>query len=71
MNQTQPVIVFLTEPKRAREEYGLPWTSEWSARWDYAQRHERGTAGAFVKIGRRIGVYPDRYHEAVRSRASA
>ena len=60
-------IIFLTELDRARE-HGLPWTSVHSARWDFRHRHERGTAAAFVRIGRRVGVYPDRYHELVRER---
>jgi hypothetical protein len=55
-----PIIIFLTELDRARQQ-GLPWTSVDSARWDFRHRHERGTAAAFVRIGRRIGVYPDRY----------
>jgi hypothetical protein len=63
------VIVYLTEPERARE-LGLPWTSEHSARWDYAHRHERGTAKAFVKLGRRIGCYPDIYHALLREQAA-
>jgi hypothetical protein len=63
-----PIIVYLTEPARARE-FGLPWTTEDSARWDYRCRHERGTARAFVRIGKRVGVYPDLYHALLRERA--
>ena len=63
-----PTIVFLTETDRARE-HGLPWTSVHAARWDYRHRVERGTAKAFVKIGKRVGVYPDRYHDLMRERA--
>ena len=66
---TQPIVVYLTELERARE-HGLPWPSIHTARWDFRHRHERGTAAAFVRIGRRIGVYPDRYHELLRGRAS-
>jgi hypothetical protein len=62
-----PTIVYLTEIDRARE-HGLPWISVDSARWDYRHRHDRGTAAAFVKIGKRIGVYPDIYHQLVRDR---
>jgi hypothetical protein len=65
---TTPTIVFLTETQRARE-HGMPWTTIDSARWDYRHRKERGTAAAFVKVGRRIGVYPDVYHSLLRERA--
>jgi hypothetical protein len=67
---TTPTIIYLTEIDRARE-HGLPWTSENAARWDYRQRHERGTAEAFVRIGRRVGVYVDRYHNALRARTAS
>lgn len=67
---TPVVVVFLTEIDRARE-FGLPWTSVHAARWDYRHRHQRGVAEAFVHVGRRIGVYPDRYHELLRARAHA
>jgi hypothetical protein len=63
----QLTIVLITELERARE-HGLPWTSVHSARWDFRHRHARGTSAAFVRIGRRIGVYPDRYHQLVRER---
>ncbi len=63
------VAIYLTEIDRARE-YGLPWISEDAARWDYRCRHERGTAKAFVKIGKRVAGYPDLYHEALSWRAA-
>ena len=66
MNAT---IVFPTEIERARE-HGLPWTSVDTARWDYRHRQERGTARAFVRIGKRVGVNPDLYHSLLRERAA-
>jgi len=68
MATNTPIIVFLTEIDRARE-HGLPWKSVHSARWDYRYRVERGIAAAFVRIGRRVAVYPDVYHECIRGRA--
>jgi hypothetical protein len=58
-------IVYLTEIDRARE-YGLPWRSVDAARWEYRTRHDRGTARAFVRVGRRVAVYPDVYHTIMR-----
>jgi hypothetical protein len=67
---TAPTIVYLTELERARE-HGLPWLSVHAARWDFRHREERGTARAFVRIGKRVGVYPDVYHELLRARTTA
>jgi hypothetical protein len=61
----QHQIIYLTEIDKAQAA-GLPWQSVHAARWDYRHRIERGTAGAFLNIGSRVAVDPDRYHELVR-----
>jgi len=47
---------------------GLPFTTTDSARWCHRQAAERGLAKAFVRIGRRIYVDPELFHELVRLR---
>lgn len=46
---------------------GLPFKSVYAARWDYRNRDERGTQRAYVKVGRRIYIDPERYHKAIRT----
>lgn len=38
-------------------------------RWAWRHRQERGLQDAFVRVGRRVCVLPDRYVIAVRARA--
>lgn len=45
---------------------GLPFETEGSARWAFRKSHETGTSGAFVRLGRRVFVDPDRFHALVR-----
>jgi len=61
-------LIYLTDVEKFAEA-GLPWQSVHAARWDYRHRFERGTADAYVQIGRRVAVDPDAYHRLVRGRS--
>lgn len=63
-------LIPLTRPDRIQAS-GLPFETVDSARWAFRKRHEHGTAEAFVRIGQRIHVDPDRYHELIRQGQAA
>lgn len=58
-------LIPFTQPDRMVAA-GIPFETEHSARWAYRRRHENGLAEAFVRIGRRIYVDRQRFHEVVR-----
>lgn len=58
-------LIPLTKPAELKAE-GVPFETEDSARWAYRRRHENGLAEAFVTIGRRIYLDPEKFHEMVR-----
>ena len=58
-------LIPLNRPEQFQSN-GLPFETEGSARWAYRQRHETGLAAAFVRMGRRVFIDPDRFHELVR-----
>jgi hypothetical protein len=59
-------LIPLTDPDRMLDA-GLPFGTTDSARWCFRTAAERGLAAAFVRIGRRIYVDPDKFHELVRA----
>ena len=63
-------LIPLTKPELGMAA-GLPFETVDQLRWAYRQSAEKGTAAAFVRIGRRIYVDPAKFHELVRSRQSA
>lgn len=63
-------LIPLTDPAAMREA-GLPFSSTDSARWCFRHRVERGVSDAFVRIGSRVYIDPDRFHSLVRSTAAA
>ena len=58
-------LIPLTRPERF-EAAGLPFETEHAARWAFRQAEHNGLSGAFVKIGRRIYIDVDRFHDLVR-----
>ncbi len=58
-------IIPLTRPDRMQAA-GLPWETVDSARWAYRRSHDTGTTEAFIRIGRRVYIDPDRYHALIR-----
>lgn len=48
---------------------GLPFPTTDSARWCHRHAEDRGLADAFIRIGKRIYIDPDRFHELVREAA--
>lgn len=57
-----------TEALRAA---GISYPStEHSWRWLYRQRHERGLAGAFRRVGKRVLVDTEEYVRLVRAQAA-
>jgi hypothetical protein len=59
-------LIPLTKPDRMLAA-GLPFETEYSARWAYRVREQNGTADAFIRIGRRVFIDPERFHAAVRN----
>jgi hypothetical protein len=58
-------LIPLTDPDQMVAN-GLPFKTVHSARWEYRKAKERGTSAAFVRIGGRVYIDPERYHEAIR-----
>lgn len=46
-------------------QHGIHNTTD-SLRWQYRRRQEYGLEEAFIRLGTRIYLDPDRYHELVR-----
>lgn len=46
---------------------GLPFRTEYQARWASRQSSETGMSGAFIRIGRRVFIDPQKFHELARS----
>jgi Rad3-related DNA helicase len=63
-------LIAMTRPDEMKAA-GLPFETTDSARWAHRQRHENGTAGAFIQLGRRWYIDPDRFHALIRSRQAA
>jgi hypothetical protein len=54
----------------ALREQGITYPSTVDGwRWAWRQREERGLSDAFVRIGRRVCVLPDRFKTALRAQA--
>jgi hypothetical protein len=62
-------LIPLTKPDEMRAA-GLPFESTDSARWCHRHAQERGLTDAFVRIGRRVYVDPQRFHDLVRNNAA-
>jgi hypothetical protein len=60
-------LIPLTDPE-AMKSAGLPFPSTDSARWCFRHRVERGLDAAFIRVGSRIYVDPDKFHELIRRR---
>ena len=58
-------LIPLTRPEKLQAA-GLPFETTDSARWAYRCRHDNGIEDAFVRIGGRIFIDPDRFHELIR-----
>ncbi len=63
-------LIPLTDPAKMQVA-GLPFETTYSARWCARRAHETGLADAFIKIGRRIYIDPEKFHELVRRRHAA
>ena len=63
-------LISLTDPA-AMTEAGLPFKTTDSARWCFRHRVERGVDAAFVRIGSRVYVDPDKFHQLVRGTSAA
>jgi hypothetical protein len=62
-----PIPITDLEALRAR---GITYPATVDAwRWAFRHRDERGLKDAFVRVGRRVCVLPDRYVTALRARA--
>jgi hypothetical protein len=61
----QPQLIPLTRPAELKAA-GVPFETEDAARWAFRRRHETGLAAAFVKIGKRVYLDPQKFHELVR-----
>ena len=62
-------LIPLTRPDKLQAA-GLPFETTDAARWAHRQAAETGLTDAFVRIGRRVYVDPDRFHALVRARAA-
>lgn len=60
-------LIPLNDTKRLKEA-GLPFETEHQARWAERRSHANGTADAFIRIGRRVYLDPDRFHTLVREK---
>lgn len=49
---------------------GIPYVTEHQARWASRCSSQYGLSDAFVRIGRRVFIDADRFHELVRSASS-
>lgn len=49
---------------------GIPAISVDSLRWQYRNRHATGLSTAFVRVGGRIFLDPDKYHELAREQSA-
>lgn len=58
-------LIPLTRPEKMMEA-GVPFETEDAARWAYRRSHETGLAGAFIRIGGRVYLDPDKFHELAR-----
>lgn len=62
-------LIALTEPDELKAA-GIPFRTTDAARWAYRKRHETGLADAFVRLGRRVYVDPERFHALARQSGS-
>jgi hypothetical protein len=62
-------LIALTDTDKMQAN-GLPFPTEDSARWCFRHADERGLAAAFIRIGRRVYVDPQKFHELVRQHAA-
>lgn len=70
MAQDKQQLIPLTRPDRMLDA-GLPFETVDQARWAHRRSVENGTAAAFVRIGKRVFVDPEKFHELVRAQPSA
>lgn len=66
----QQQLIPLTSVERMQAA-GLPFATVDSARWAFRRREETGTAGAFIRYGRRVYIDPAKFHELVRRQNAA
>lgn len=52
-------LVPISNPAELKQA-GLPWETIYQAQWAFRKRNENGLAGAFVRIGRRVYVDPQK-----------
>jgi len=62
-------LIPLTDPAGMKAA-GLPFHTTDSARWCHRHADERGLSEAFVRLGKRVYVDPDKFHELVRRAAA-
>ncbi len=62
-------LIPLTRPDRMQAA-GLPFETAHQARWACRKSCENGTNAAFVRIGRRVYIDPEKFHELVRARGA-
>jgi hypothetical protein len=62
-------LIPLTRPEKMQAA-GLPFETTDAARWAHRTAAQNGIADAFVRVGRRIYIDPDRFHELVRGQAA-
>ncbi len=58
-------LIPLTKPDQMQSA-GLPFETTDSARWCFRRAKELGLQDAFFRIGRRVYIDPEKFHELVR-----
>lgn len=59
-------LIPLTRPAEAKAA-GIPVETEHQLRWLERTADEKGLSGAFISIGRRKYIDPDKFHQLVRA----
>ena len=60
-----PQLIPINKPEQLQAN-GIPFSTEHQVRWALRQSHDNGLGSAFIRIGRRIYIDPDKFHELVR-----
>lgn len=63
-------LIPLTRPDKLQAA-GLPFETTDAARWAYRRSRETGLSDAFVRLGRRVYVDPERFHALIRGSNAA
>lgn len=58
-------LIPLTRPDELKAA-GVPFATTDSARWAFRMRNENGLSDAFIRLGRRVYLDPEKFHSLVR-----